>query len=250
MLERDMFQARMKDGKPIYVHEFMYPVMQAYDSVVMDVDGEVGGNDQTFNMLAGRDLMKIMKNKEKFVLTMKLLTDASGKKMGKTEGNMVALSDSAEDMFGKVMSWSDDMIMRGFELCTKIPAEDMGKIEKDLKSGGNPRDMKLRLAHGVVATFLGVKDAKKAEENFISQFSKKEMPKDIKEWMPELKKMRPIDILVQSGLCKSRGEARAVVRGRGMSINGVDIVNEVDAVELKNNDIIKKGSRGLKKVKF
>src|SRR3989339_591169 len=118
MMERDMFEKRQEENKPIYLHEFLYPVMQAYDSVAMEVDGEVGGNDQTFNMLAGRDLMKDLQGKEKFVLTMKLLVDSTGKKMGKSEGNMIALADKPEDMFGKVMSWTDEMILKGFELCT------------------------------------------------------------------------------------------------------------------------------------
>ncbi|MDP2812809.1 MAG: tyrosine--tRNA ligase, partial [bacterium] len=121
LLERDMFQERIKAEKPIHLHEFMYPVLQAYDSVAMDVDGEVGGNDQTFNMLSGRTLMKLMTGKEKFVITTKLLVDPSGKKMGKTEGNMLALNDSAKDMFGKVMSWTDGMIVEAYELCTRLP---------------------------------------------------------------------------------------------------------------------------------
>src|SRR3989338_8564461 len=104
MMKRDMFARRSQEGKPTYVHELMYPLMQGYDSVAMNVDGEVGGNDQTFNMLVGRDLMKTLKNKEKFVITTKLLVDSSGGKMGKTEGNMVALDQTAEDMFGAVMS--------------------------------------------------------------------------------------------------------------------------------------------------
>ncbi len=130
---RDMFEERIKAGKPIFIHEFLYPLMQGYDSVAMDVDGEVGGNDQTFNMLVGRDLMKAMKNKEKFVLTMKLLADPTGKKMGKSEGNMIALNDPPEEMFGKVMSWSDGMIIDGFELCThaEIPAKKT--VEKQLR---------------------------------------------------------------------------------------------------------------------
>jgi tyrosyl-tRNA synthetase len=118
MLKRDMFVNRMKEEKPIYIHEFMYPLMQGYDSVAMDVDGEVGGNDQLFNMLAGRTLLKTIKGKEKFVITMKLLADANGKKMGKSEGNMIALSDDPKDIYGKVMSWTDGMIVSGFELCT------------------------------------------------------------------------------------------------------------------------------------
>ena len=104
MLERDMFRKRMDEGKPIYIHEFMYPLMQGYDSVAMDVDGEVGGNDQTFNMLVGRDLQKDIVGKEKFVIPMKLLVDSSGAKMGKTTGNMLSFLDSADEKFGKVMS--------------------------------------------------------------------------------------------------------------------------------------------------
>ncbi|OGJ12066.1 tyrosine--tRNA ligase, partial [Candidatus Nomurabacteria bacterium RIFOXYC2_FULL_36_8] len=150
MLERDMFEKRMKEGKPIYLHEFLYPLMQGYDSVAMDVDGEIGGNDQTFNMLCGRDLMKTMKNKEKFVITMKLLEDNSGKKMGKTEGNMIALSDSPEEMYGKVMSWTDGMIIPGFELCTNIPTFEIEKMSKDIHSNlVNPKDLKIRLAREI-----------------------------------------------------------------------------------------------------
>ncbi|MCR4314043.1 MAG: tyrosine--tRNA ligase, partial [Candidatus Uhrbacteria bacterium] len=109
MLARDMFKKRMQEGKDVYMHEFLYPLMQGYDSVAMDVDGEVGGNDQTFNMLAGRDLMKAMQGKEKFVIAGKLLADPTGKKMGKSEGNMITLGDSSDDMFGKIMSWTDGM---------------------------------------------------------------------------------------------------------------------------------------------
>ena len=118
MVERDMFKRRIDEGRPVYLHEFLYPLLQGYDSVAMDVDGELGGNDQTFNMLAGRTLMKQLKNKEKFVLTLKLLEDSEGKKMGKTEGNMVSLADGPDEMFGKIMSWADTLIVPGFELCT------------------------------------------------------------------------------------------------------------------------------------
>src|SRR3989339_438843 len=120
LLTRDMFQERIKAGREVYVHEFLYPIFQAYDAVTMEVDLEIGGNDQMFNMLAGRDLMKRKKHKEMFVLTTKLLVDPTGKKMGKTEDNMITLNDSANDMFGKVMSWPDSMIASGFEICTSL----------------------------------------------------------------------------------------------------------------------------------
>jgi len=161
MLERDMFQRRIEESKPIYLHEFIYPLMQGYDSVAMDVDGEIGGNDQTFNMLCGRDLMKSIKHKEKFVITMKLLEDNSGKKMGKTEGNMVSLKDSTDEMYGKIMSWTDGLILSAFELCTNVSTEEIKEIEKLLKlSATNPKDLKMRLAKEVISIFHGEKKAK------------------------------------------------------------------------------------------
>ena len=157
--------------------------MQGYDCVVMDVGGEIGGNDQTFNMLAGRSLMKSLKNKEKFVLAGKLLVDPTGRKMGKTEGNMVTLRDTAEQMYGKIMSWTDEMIGDGFELCTYVPMPEVEQIRKDLyiAKTGNPRDYKMKLAYEIVKMYHGEDNAKKAQEQFINQFQKKEVPQDIPE---------------------------------------------------------------------
>lgn len=242
MLERDMFQERMKLEKPIYVHEFMYPLMQGYDSVVMDVDGEVGGNDQTFNMLAGRDLMKVLKNKEKFVLTTKLLVDAGGKKMGKSEGNMVSLADTPEDMFGKVMSWTDEMIIRGFELCTCLTMEEIKKIEQET---ANPRDQKIKLAFEVVKTFLGEKQAQKAQDYFVSTFSKKETPEEMPEIKPSAYDI--VSVLAESKICVSKSEARRAIEQKGVKINDkkVDSIEE----EAKPGDVVQKGSRFFVKVK-
>jgi tyrosyl-tRNA synthetase len=247
MMERDMFEKRKEENKPIFLHEFLYPVMQAYDSVAMDVDGEVGGNDQTFNMLAGRDLMKALKNKEKFVLTTKLLVDSSGKKMGKSEGNMIALIDAPEDMFGKVMSWTDDMIMKGFELCTKMPMDEVEKIEKEMTAGANPRDIKLRLAAEVVKTFLGESLAVKAQEYFIATFSKKENPDEMPTIKPSNYEIVPL--LVEAKICKSKSEARQVVDQGGVSINEIKVDKGDYGAVIKSGDIIKKGSRWFVKVK-
>lgn len=170
MIERDMFKKRIKEGQPIYLHEFFYPLMQGYDSVAMNVDMEIGGNDQTFNMLVGRTMMK-NRGKEKYVLTTKLLVDPTGKKMGKSEGNMITLSDSKEDMFGKVMSWPDTLMPLAFEICTRVPIGEVNKI-KDM----NPRDAKMRLAFEIVKIYFGEKKAKEAEENFVNTFQKKEIP--------------------------------------------------------------------------
>jgi len=171
MVKRDMFQKRIAEGKELYMHEFLYPLMQGYDSVAMDVDGEVGGNDQTFNMLVGRDLMKKLKNKEKFVVAMKLLADPSGKKMGKTEGNMVSFLDAPSECFGKVMSWPDSMILTGFELCTLVPPSELESVQKQLADGVNPKELKQRLAEAVVSLLYGEAEAKKARASFDAAFT-------------------------------------------------------------------------------
>ncbi len=211
MLERDMFQERIKENKPIYLHEFLYPIMQGYDSVAMDVDGELGGNDQTFNMLCGRNLMKSLKNKEKFVVTLKLLEDNTGKKMGKTDGNMAALSDSASDMYGKIMSWNDSLLVSSFELCTNVPLQEIAKIKKDLEKGGNPRDFKMKLSYEVVKIHHGEEQAKKAQESFINTFQKNEIPKDIE--VLNVKKSDPLmDVLVSNKIISSKNDFRRLVK--------------------------------------
>lgn len=182
VIKRDMFQKRIEEGKDLYMHELMYPMMQGYDSVAMGVDGEVGGNDQTFNMLAGRDLMKKLHNKEKFTISMKLLTDSSGKKMGKTEGNMAELADTPTDMFVKIMTWGDDFIVSAFELCARVSEQEIEEVRNKLASGEHPRDLKMRLAHAVVSLYHGKHLADTAEQEFVSVFQKGELPKDMPEY--------------------------------------------------------------------
>lgn len=173
MVKRDMFQKRIEEGKDLYLHELLYPVLQGYDSVVLDVDGEVGGNDQTFNMLVGRDLMKKLKNKERFVVALKLLTDSSDKKMGKTEGNMVTLEDTPANIYGKIMSWADAMILPGFELCTVVPLAEIASVKQKLEAGENPKELKMRLAREIVALCRGDEKAREAEESFVTTFQEK-----------------------------------------------------------------------------
>jgi tyrosyl-tRNA synthetase len=162
ILERDMLKKRFTEGKAIYVHEFMYPLMVAQDSLMMDVDGEVGGNDQTFNMLVGRDLQKQVQGKDKFVIPMKLLVDNSGLKMGKTTGNTLSFIDTANEKYAKVMSWSDDMIIPGYELLTNEIVSDM---ENNLKNTDNPKEIKMDLAIKIVSAFDGEDESLKAQEN-------------------------------------------------------------------------------------
>lgn len=229
MLERDMFKKRMEEGKPVSIHEFLYPLMQAYDSVVMDVDGEMGGNDQTFNMLCGRDLMKTLKNKEKFVITTKLLEDNQGQKMGKTEGNMVALSDSPDDMFGKIMSWSDSLIISSFELCTNVPMSEINNFSKLLKEEKiNPRDLKMRLAKEIISIIHNKNKATIAEQNFIKTFQKKEVPDQIKKVKAGVNDLL-IDVLLSNKVVQSKTEFRRLINEGAIStIDKEEKITQID----------------------
>ena len=244
LLERDMFQKRIEEEKPIYLHEFLYPLMQGYDAVVMDIDGQVGGNDQTFNMLAGRTLMKQMKQKEQFVLSMTLLADDSGKKMGKTEGNMIAFTDVPEDMFGKVMRWTDGMIIPGFTLCTTINEEKITEIRDALASGSNPRDHKLALAYAITQTFLGDDAAEKGKAHFAQVIQSKDVPENITEITPSVYDI--ITVLIDAGFATSKSEAKRHIDGGGVKINDEKISN-FDA-QVKSGDIIQKGKRFFVKI--
>ncbi len=247
MLKRDMFHKRIEENKPIYIHEFMYPLMQGYDSVAMDVDGEVGGNDQTFNMLAGRDLLKSLKNKEKFVIATKLLTDSSGKKMGKTENNMVSLDQTPEDMFGKVMSWSDALIVPGFEIITRIPLSEIDTIKSSLSSGVNPKELKVRLAKEIVKMIYNEEDAEKAHQNFEKAFSKGEVPEDIQ--TVEVARNSLIkDILVSKQIVSSNSDWRRLIEGKAVSVAGTEELITDSFVKAEKDVILRIGKKRFVKV--
>jgi len=239
LLNRNMFQERIKAGREIYVHEFLYPIFQAYDAVTMEVDLQIGGNDQMFNMLAGRDLMKKKKNKEMFVLTTKLLTDPAGKKMGKTENNMVTLADSQENMFGKIMAWPDELIMLGFEICTDIKMEEIKK--------GNPRDAKMRLAYEIVKIYHGEKEAEKAQENFIKLFQKKEIPDEIKEIKTKTGENLE-NILVENKIIPSKSEFRRLIKAGAIDIDN-QTINNVNYI-IEKSVIIKIGKKKFLRIRI
>src|SRR3989339_1433967 len=218
MLDREMFARRIAEGKPIGVHEFLYPLMQGYDSVMLDVDCELGGNDQLFNMLCGRKLQKIFGKREKFVLTTRLIEGTDGRKMSKTYENCIYLEDEPNDMYGKVMSVKDDLMTTYFECCTDVPMEEVKSILK-----GKPRDAKARLASEIVTLYHGAKAAKAAAEAFDRVFKNKELPIDMPEVNVKLKDS-PIDILVREGLVPSKSEARRLLAQGAITIDGHKIV--------------------------
>lgn len=249
MLKRHMFDQRMKEGKPIYIHEFLYPVLQGYDSVAMGVDVEVGGNDQMFNMMVGRDFLKKLKNKEKTCITMKLLSDASGKKMGKTEGNMVALSDTHTDMFGKVMSWTDGMIVPGFELCTDVPMDEVKEIEKELSKGEiNPKNIKVRLAKEIVSIYHGMDKAEEAANNFEKTFSKGDVPDNIQEIRVEIN--TPLGLVLQNEkIVASQGEYKRLVKEGAVNTTEGEEIKDFNYKLLKPI-VVKVGKRRFVDIKI
>ncbi|MBT4857205.1 tyrosine--tRNA ligase [Candidatus Uhrbacteria bacterium] len=243
MSERDMFANRLKDGKPIYMHEFMYPLMQGYDSVAMDVDVEIGGSDQTFNMLAGRTLMKSMAGKEKIVLTLKLLTNDEGKKMSKSEGGFIALSDVPEDMYGKLMAMNDSMILPYFELVTDMSMEEIDGKRIAMEQGVNPRDVKAELAHMVVAQLYDASAADAAAAHFANIFQKGKMPDEMEEFVLSSEK-NIVDVLVESGLTKSKSEARRMIEQKAVKIDGVVVTGiDMNIVGAKDGVVLQRGKR-------
>jgi len=244
MLVRDMFARRVKEAKPIALHEFMYPLMQGYDSVAMDVDLEIAGNDQMFNMLAGRTLQKIYNKKDKDILTIKLLIGTDGRKMSKTYGNTIALTTEPDDMYGKVMSMKDELMENYFELCTKVPIAEIKKILKQ-----PPRDAKARLAREITALYHGKKKATAAEREFNKVFRERAMPSNIPVFKTKRKVYPIMDLLKDAGLATSKGEARRLIEGGGVRVNNKKQNDWKKAVSLKNGDTIQVGKRKFAKIK-
>jgi len=239
-LARDMFKKRIEAGKDLYLHEFLYPLMQGYDSVAMDVDLEVGGNDQMFNMLAGRTLMKKMKNKEKYVITTKLLEDPNGKKMGKTEGNIVNLDEEPNEMFGQIMSWSDELILPGFELLTDIEIE---KVD-------NPRDDKAKLAKAIIEIFHSKELAEQAEKEFEKVFKDKDKPTKIPIAKVARGDYKVADLLFQTGMASSKGEAMRLIDQGGVKINDQRIDDKHKTITVKDKMIVQVGKRNFIQIKI
>lgn len=246
MIERDFFQKRLSEGKPIFLHEFLYPIAVSIDCVEMDVDLEIGGSDQTFNMLAGRTLMKAVKNKEKYVLATKLLVDNQGNKVGKTTGNALFLDQTPENIYGGIMSFPDEVIDLAFELLTFVPMEEIHNLD----SKNKPMEAKKRLAREVVAIVKGKESAINAQAQFEQTVQKRETPDDIER--VSIKKLSSdeldiVDLISETNLTQSRGEAKRLIEQNAIEINGVK--QSLGArVTIHIDDIIKVGKRKYLKI--
>jgi len=249
LLERSMFQKRLKKGGEVFVSEVLYPLMQGYDSVAMNVDLEVGGNDQLFNMLVGRKLQKIYNNKEKFVLTGSMLEGLDGREMSKTFNNTVNLEDSSDEMFGKIMSLRDNLIPSYFELCTNVSLKEIGKIKKDLKSKKiNPRDLKARLAQEIVTIYHGKIKAQKAKKEFERIFKQKRLPTKIPVIKIKQKSLNILDLLVKTKMADSKAQAKRLIAQNGVKINNIVQKDWRKKIILKKRIIIQKGKRKFIKI--
>ncbi|MFA6463894.1 MAG: tyrosine--tRNA ligase [Candidatus Paceibacterota bacterium] len=219
MIERDMFDKRIKESKPVYLNEFLYPLLQGYDSVALDVDVEIGGTDQTFNMLAGRTLQKKFRNKEKFVITTTLLENPkTGKKlMSKSEGGYVSLRDESGNMFGKIMALPDEVVGQMFTDCTNLPLEEINKIKDKLEKGTNPKDIKIILAKEIITLYHGKEKAEKVANDFEKTFSKKEIPDDILE--VEVKGTDLLsEILLKQNMISSKSDFARLVKENAITL--------------------------------
>ncbi len=236
-ISRENISKRLSAGKRISLRELLYPLMQGYDSVAVRADIEVGGTDQKFNLLAGRELQRHYNQAPQDIITNPLIEGLDGRKMSSSWGNVVNLFDTPNDMYGKIMSLKDEFIIKYFTLTTRVDLGTIKQYQKMLDGGANPRDVKMKLAFELVRFYHSEADAKKAEEYFVSTFTKKEIPTETPKFKPE--KYDVISVLVESKLVTSKSEARRAVEQGGVKIDGITIENVKHIVS--SGSILQKG---------
>lgn len=251
MMTRDDFAKRYADGRPISIHEFFYPLMQAYDSVAIDADIELGGTDQRFNTLLGRDIQSAYGKKyPQLVVLLPLLEGTDGVvKMSKTyPEHCISLTDSAKDMFGKLMSIPDNMITRYFSLLTDATKEELETYDKQIADGSiNPRNIKMKLAHQITEEYHGKEGADKAQEEFINVVSNKGIPEDIQEVKVEQGK-NILDLITELKFTASRGEAKRLIQGGGVKIDGEKITDMAYTISFDDSVVLQAGKRKFAKL--
>ena len=250
MLERDDFQQRYRAGEPISIHEFLYSLMQGYDSVMVRADVELGATEQLFNLLVGRDLQRDAGQEEQAVITFPILVGTDGvRKMGKSENNYICLVAPPEDMFGKVMSIPDSLMPHYYELLTEVPLSEIEGLKGDLaRGGGDPMEAKKRLAALVVARFHSDDAAAAAREHFERVFSRRELPEEMPEFVvpAEIVKdgaVAPVDLLEKSGLVPSRSQARRLVSQGAVSLDGVRVADSESPLPVSDGAVLRVGKR-------
>ena len=222
ILERDDFSKRLNEEKPIALHELLYPLTQAYDSVALEADVELGGTDQKFNLLMGRNLQREYKQEAQVAMVMPLLVGTDGvQKMSKSLGNYIGINEPPSEIFGKVMSITDELMWRYYELLTDLTVEDLARLRAETNNGSrNPRDIKVELAKSVIADFHSREDAVRAEEDFVRKFRLKEVPEDVEDLFEQPGNWKLVDLLSKHSLTPSKAEARRLIEQGGVQING------------------------------
>ncbi len=241
MLQRDMFQRRLAENKPIGLHEFLYPLLQGYDSVALAVDAEIGGTDQTFNMLCGRTLVRALQNREKFVITVQLLEGPDGRKMSKSYHNVIGVAEPPFEMYGKLMSIKDELIVHYFELLTDVPETDLATMARQIAEGTvNPMELKKRLAFDLVSQLHSPAAARAAQERFEREIQHRELPTEIPEVvLPRDGTWSIVDLLVQLQLATSKSDARRLVEQGSVSVDGTKIVDPRATLAVRPGQIVR-----------
>lgn len=241
-ISRELIKKRLNEQKHIRLDETSYPLMQGYDSYVLDTDIQLGATDQTFNMQAGRILQKILRNKESFIIANVYLEGTDGRKMSKSWGNAIWLDDEASDMYAKIMAINDELIIQYFTLATNIPLQEIENIKKILEKGGHPMEQKKKLALQIVSELYNKDTARKAQEYFERTVQQKEKPQDIKKIViPYLSKQGTfniIDFLVGENIVSSRGEAKRLIKQGGIKINNVKVKSPLGHISTEKLPII------------
>jgi tyrosyl-tRNA synthetase len=251
MLERDDFAQRFKEQRPIFLHEIMYPLLQAYDSVVIKADIELGGTDQKFNLIVGREIQREYGLEPQVAMLMPILEGLDGKqKMSKSLGNYIGLTEPPNQMYGKVMSIPDELIIRYFELATELPKEEIREIERKMKEGIlNPRDAKARLAREIVKIYHGEEASIRAEEEFNRIFRNKELPEEVQEVIINEPKIWIVKLLTLVGAAKSNSEAKRLISQGAVEINGSRIEDINMDIEIDKPFILRVGKHFFRRIK-
>ena len=245
MIERDDFSKRYKNNQPISIHEFLYPLMQGYDSVELEADIELGGTDQKFNLLVGRDLQRNSDMSPQTIITLPLLEGLDGvKKMSKSEQNYIGITESADEIFGKTMSISDEIMFKWFDLLSLRPPSDIDDLQKSIDNGANPRDAKIELAYELAERFTSTKDAEEAKENFFKKFAKNELPTNIEEKeIPFSSDLALPNILKDLGMVTSTSEALRLIKQGAVKIDQNKVESKDFKLEQNKKTLIQVGKK-------
>ncbi|MBA3047075.1 tyrosine--tRNA ligase [Candidatus Falkowbacteria bacterium] len=250
ILDRDNFSKRFKAGERISLREMFYPLMQGYDSVAIKSDIEIGGSDQLFNVLAGRELQRLYKQEPQDIITFKLMDGIDGRKMSTSWGNVICVVEDPKDIYGKIMSMRDEIIAQYFELATDIFLSEIKKYEQEMKANKiNPRDLKMKLAREIVRIYHGDKKAKQAEEHFIKTVQKKEAPDEVRSKKLEVRSMNIINLLMEVKLVGSKGEARRLIAQNGIKVDGKIVEDANREIKISKKEmLLQRGKRQFVKV--